>query len=130
LLGRAAEHDWIATKEGGQDARCEADVDPGHRLAHAVDVERPAAHPAEFLGDEYQLYAELLAADRADELLGENVLLVELEELFIREVCPREILERIENQAKGFRVEGAAVGHGVDSLFRRRKYCATSRSRR
>ena len=47
-----------------------------HVLAHPVDVERAAAHPAVLLGDEHQLDAELVAAHAVDDVLWADILVV------------------------------------------------------
>ena len=57
LVGCGAEVYRVAAKERGEHAGGEAEVDAGHLLAHPVDVDGAAAHPAVLLGDEHQLDA-------------------------------------------------------------------------
>ena len=62
LLRRGADADRVAAQEGGQHGCGHAQVDARHLFADAVDVERAAAHAAEFFGNEQELNAQLVGA--------------------------------------------------------------------
>jgi hypothetical protein len=79
LFERSSEEDRVAAKERRKHAGGHADIETGHLLAHAVDVDRAAAHPAVLLGDEQQLDAKLVTAHPADEVLGAHVVVVQLQ---------------------------------------------------
>ena len=111
LLVGAADQDRVAAEEGGEHAGGDAEVDRGHPLADAVDVERAAAHPAVLLGDEQQLDAELLAAHAAHELLRELVALVELDQQLVGELALGELVDRLERERQFLWGEPSGGGH-------------------
>ncbi len=110
---RPADPDRVAAEERGQHRRGDPEVDPRHQLAHAVDVERAAAHPPVLLGDEQQLDAELRAAHLADQVERHHVPLVDVDQCLVAQLVAREIpdgrqghLERVGIQS------GGPGGHG------------------
>jgi hypothetical protein len=100
----------IAAEEGGEHRGGDSDIDRRHALAHAVDVECGATHPAVLLGDEQQLDTELVAAHAAHERLWELVALVELDEQRVGQLAVGELGEQ--------RVGQLAVGELGDRLER------------
>jgi hypothetical protein len=76
LLRRAPDEYRAAAEEGGQDAGGDAGVEPGHLLAHPVDIEGAAAHPAVLLGNEQKLDPQLVAAHAADDVLRADIVVV------------------------------------------------------
>ena len=91
LVGRRPDHDRVGAEERCQHAGCHSQVDTRHRLADAVDVIGRAAHPAEFLGDEQQLDAELVAAHLVDGVHRTFVVTVEVEDAVLRKSAVGEV---------------------------------------
>jgi len=112
LLG-AAEGDRVGAEEGREDARRDAEVDRGDEGAGLVDVPRAPAEPAVGLRDEHELDAESRrVAELADGVLGELVVVVELQEPGDGELLLREVAQALERHLEGFRIEAAGL-HGV-----------------
>jgi hypothetical protein len=76
LVGRGAEEYGVAAEERREDAGGHADVDAGHLLAHPVDIDRSAAHPAVLLGNEQQLDAQLVTAHAPDNVLWAHIVVI------------------------------------------------------
>ena len=78
LLG-GAHHDGIGAEEDGEKGGGHAEVEASHVLGHAVHVVGRAAEPAQLLGNEQQVQADLRPKQLLDEPERELVLLVEVE---------------------------------------------------
>ncbi len=109
----AADRDRVTAQERGQHPGGQAEVDAGHLLTHAVDVEGPAAHPAVLLGDEQQLDAELGPAHRPDDLDRSLILRVQLEQPAIGQLLLRELADGGKRHLERICVQS---GHGPGSL--------------
>ena len=109
LLGRAPDHDRVAAEERRQHRGGDAEVDGGHPLADPVDVEGRAAHAAVLLGDEQQLDAQILAAHPLDQLGGELVALVEVDEQLLRQLVRGEVADRVERHLQHVAVQASHV---------------------
>ena len=96
LLGRTAHANRIAAEKSRQHARCYAQIDAGHGLADAVDIESAAAHAAIFLGNEQQLDADRLAAQVLDQFDRECLIRVEIQEQLFRKGVGGEPLNSLE----------------------------------
>jgi hypothetical protein len=118
LLG-AAEADGIAAQQGGEDAGGDPEIDARQGLADLVDVEGPTAHAAVLFGDEEELDAQILAAHPADEVVGELVSGVEVEDLRVGEVFAGEVLDRLEGQLQRLAIE--SCGHPPPPEARERR---------
>ena len=105
LLRRAAEDDRIGAEERGEDAGRDPEVAAGEDLTDAIDVERAAAHAAVLLLEEEELDAELGAAHGADELDGELVAGVEVEESRFGEAVFREVADGLQRQIERFTIQ-------------------------
>ncbi len=108
LLGRADE-DRVGAEERGENRGGQTDVDAAHAFAHAVDVERAAAHPAVLLGQEDQLDPELLALHGPDKVFRAHVVMVELEHPVVVHAGGDEVGERLEHEVEGVEIESAAT---------------------
>ena len=109
LLRRAADHDRVAAEERRQHRGGDAEVDGGHPLAGPVDVEGRAAHAAVLLGDEQQLDAEVVAAHPLDQLGGELVALVEVDEQLLGQLVRGELADRVERHLQRVSVKASHV---------------------
>ena len=95
LLVGPADPDRVAAQERRELRGREPEVDRGHPLADAVDVERAAAHAPVFEGHEHQLDAELVAGGHpAHQLLRELVALVEFDQQRIGQLARGEVVDR------------------------------------
>ena len=110
LLRRAADADRIAAELRRELRGREAEVERGHPLADAIDVERAAAHAAVLERHEDQLEPELVARGHpAHERLWELVALVELDQQRIGKLARGEVVDRLQRDLQHFGVE--LVGH-------------------
>ncbi|CPR13355.1 hypothetical protein BN971_04665 [Mycobacterium bohemicum DSM 44277] len=114
LVGRA-DQDRIGAQEGGENRCGEPDVDARQAFTDPVGVEGPAAQPAVLLGDEHQLNTEVLAAHRADGLLGADVVVVEFEQPLVRQGRGDELLQRLQHHVEGVPVEPDGGAHVFSS---------------
>ena len=105
LLFGAAEDNGVAAQERGEDPGGDAEVDPGQRLADAIDVKRAGAHPAVLLGDEQKLDPQRVPAHLVNLFDRKLVVVIELQQLFVGEGSFGIFPDRCENQVEGVLVE-------------------------
>ena len=86
-----------------------AEIDAGHPLTDAIDVERRAAHAAVLLGDEQQLDAQVVAAHPLHQLGGELVALIEVDEQLLRQLARREVADGVERHLQHVSIEASHV---------------------
>ena len=113
LLWRGADEYRVAAEEGGEHAGGDPHVEPGHLLADPVDVDRAAAHPAVFLGDEQQLDAQLVAAHAPDQVNGALIVVVELEQPFVGERVADEVPDGLQHHGERLGVEAGPRLEGI-----------------
>ena len=116
LLRRATDADRVAAEEGRQYTGGDADIYTRHAFANPVEIESSTAHAVEGLGNEEELDAQLRPTHFADDVDGELVARVELEQFLIRQPARGELGERHERCLQRFLVE--TLGHVVLLTFR------------
>ena len=99
LLRRGAHRDRIAAQKRGQYRGGHAQIDARHLFAHAIHVERAAAHAAVFFGDEQKLDAQLVrAAHVPHDLDRAFVARIQVDQNLVRQALLAEIPERFQAQ--------------------------------
>ncbi len=114
-----ADEDRVAAEERGEHGGGEADVVTRHLFADAVGVERVAVHAAVRLGHEHELDTELLrVAHRSHDVLGTDVVAVEVELALRGEVVIDEVAQSAEHHLERVGVEAHSpdVADGAGSV--------------
>ena len=99
LFRSSGDGDGIATEKSCQHGSRDPEIDAGHLLTNAIDVERASTHAAELLRNKQQLNAQLVrVAHVADDFQGTLVASIEVDQHIVRQTLLGKFLERLHTQ--------------------------------
>jgi hypothetical protein len=105
---------------GSQVLRCSSvpptmigSVAAGHLLAHTADVAGAAAQTAGRFGQEDQVQAHVRRQELLDQLVREDILLVELQDLGVRQLARHHLPEGLQDHLGHLGSQSGGTGHGI-----------------